>query len=186
MEALEQMKSLTVKSQIVLGQTGLLAGLLLVATFLGLLPDQRDASRESRAMLAEAIAANSAVFVSQADVRRLGATLRLVVDRNDDILSAAVRREEGKAVVTIGEHEGQWSQTGVEHSTDSQLQVPIWAGDKKWGQVELRFRPLVRSGWMGIASDPRFQLICYIVLSNLVVSSLYVSGMLEDLDPAED
>jgi hypothetical protein len=86
------MKRLTAKFHIALGQTGLLASLLLVAIYLGLVPDRVGAIREGRAALAEAIAANSSAFISQADIRRLEANLRLVVDRNDDILSAAVRR----------------------------------------------------------------------------------------------
>ena len=77
------MKRLTAKFHIALGQTGLLASLLLVAIYLGLVPDRLGAIREGRAALAEAIAANSSAFISQADIRRLEATLRLVVDRND-------------------------------------------------------------------------------------------------------
>ena len=38
------MKSLTLKSRIALGQTAFLAGLLLLAVFFGLVPDQTDAS----------------------------------------------------------------------------------------------------------------------------------------------
>jgi len=127
------MKRLTAKFHIALGQTGLLASLLLVAIYLGLVPDRVGAIREGRAALAEAIAANSSAFISQADIRRLEANLRLVVDRNNDILSAAVRRTNGEVVIAIGDHDRLWQNMPSGYSTDSQLQVPIWTTTQKWG-----------------------------------------------------
>ncbi len=177
------MKSLTLKSRIVFGQTAFLAGLLVVANFAGLVPDQTDASRKSRAALVEAIAANSAMFVSETDIQRLRATLRMVVKHNEDILSAAVRRADGTAVATVGEHEANWSRGFKERSTDSEMQVPLWAGRHKWGKVEMRFLPLVQPGFWGIVNDVHFRLFCFIVLLNLAVSYAFVGEVLKHPDP---
>ena len=70
------MKRLTAKFHIAIGQTALLVSLILVALYLGLVPDRLGAIREGRAALAEAIAANTTAFISQADLRRLEANLR--------------------------------------------------------------------------------------------------------------
>jgi signal transduction histidine kinase/CheY-like chemotaxis protein/HPt (histidine-containing phosphotransfer) domain-containing protein len=179
------MKRLTAKFHIALGQTGLLASLLLVAIYLGLVPDRVGAIREGRAALAEAIAVNSSTFISQADIRRLEANLRLVVDRNDDILSAAVRRTNGEVVVVIGDHDRLWQDMPSGYSTDSQLQVPIWTTTQKWGQVELRCRPLAASGWRGFIYNPHLLLIVFLVLSCFVMFYLYLSKMLRHLDPSQ-
>lgn len=179
------MKRLTAKFHIALGQTGLLASLLLVAIYLGLVPDRVGAIREGRAALAEAIAANSSAFISQADIRRLEANLRLVVDRNDDILSAAVRRTSGELVVAIGDHDRLWQDMPSGYSTDSQLQVPIWTTKQKWGQIELRCRPLAASGWKRFIYHPRILLIVFLVLSCFVMFYLYLSKMLRHLDPSQ-
>ena len=133
------MKRLSAKCHISLGLSSLLVSLLLVATYLGLVPDRLCAVREGRAILAEALAINSSALISQADWQRLRTDLRLVVARNDDILSAAVRRENGKTVVMVGDHDQLWHDMLGEYSTDSQLVVPIWSDQQKWGQVELRF-----------------------------------------------
>ena len=52
------MIALNAKSRIALGQIGLLASVLLAASFVGLIPDQRASIRDGRAALAEALAAN--------------------------------------------------------------------------------------------------------------------------------
>ena len=66
------MKRLTAKFHIALGQTGLLASLLLVAIYLGLVPDRVGAIREGRAALAEAIAARCTPRSSRSCVRCVG------------------------------------------------------------------------------------------------------------------
>jgi hypothetical protein len=57
------MLRLSAKSRIALGQVGLVASVLLGASFIGLIPDQRASIREGRAALAEALAANSSALV---------------------------------------------------------------------------------------------------------------------------
>jgi PAS domain S-box-containing protein len=179
------MKRLTAKFHIALGQTSLLASLILVALFLGLVPDRLGAIREGRAALAEAIAANSSVFINQADIRRLETTLRLVVERNADILSAAVRRVNGKAVVTIGDHDRHWHDMLDEYSTDAQLRVPIWAGKQTWGHLELRCRPLSAPGLLGLIHNPWTQLLGFITVSSFILFYVYLAKMLRQLDPSQ-
>jgi PAS domain-containing protein len=179
------MKRLTAKFHIALGQTGLLASLMLVAIYLGLVPDRIGAIREGRAALAEALAANSSAFINQTDIRRLEADLRLVVARNDDILSAAIRRTNGEAVVTIGDHDRLWQAMPSGYSTDSQLQVPIWTTKEKWGQVELRCRTLTPAGWKRFIYNPRILLIVFMALSSFVMFYFYLAKMLRHLDPSQ-
>ncbi len=81
------MGSLKARTYIARGQTLLVVSVLLIAVFLGLVPDRLGAQREGRAALAEAIAVNSAGLVVQDDIHRLEATFMLVVERNSDILS---------------------------------------------------------------------------------------------------
>jgi len=140
---------LNARSRIAFGQIGLLASILLGASFLGLVPDQRSTIRDGRTALAEALAANSSALVTQNDLRRLEADLRFVVERNADLLSAGLRTIEGRLISNVGSHSDAWHQGESDFSTDSQIKVPIWAGSSSWGHVELRFRPLGRDGWLG-------------------------------------
>ena len=176
---------LNAKSRIAFGQVGLLASVLLAASFLGLIPDQRTSIREGRSALAEALAANSSALVTQKDIRRLEADLQLVVERNDDLLSAGLRTTEGRLIAIVGPHEGLWQRLDTDLSTDSQVKVPIWAGRSAWGHVELRFRPLNAEGWLGLLQDPLVILIGFVALSSFFAFYVYLGKMLKHLDPSQ-
>ncbi len=178
------MKGLSAKFHIALGEALLVASLLLTALFLGLVPDRIGAVRESRAALAEVLAVNSSIFVGQKDIDRLYEDLKLVVERNDDILSAGVRRVNGEYLVTVGAHKQLWEELSSTYSTDSQLQVPIWAGSQKWGYLQLRSRPLTVGGWRGILFSPRVMLIAFMAVSSFILFYFYLSRMLRHLDPS--
>jgi hypothetical protein len=142
-------RRLSTKFYITFGQVSLLISVLLAALYFGFVPDKLNAILAGRAALAEAIAANGTALISENDIRRFEAILKFTVERNPSLLSAAVRRPNGEATVRIGDHERQWEALPDGRSTDSQTLVSIWAGEVKWGQVELRFEPLSSPGWVG-------------------------------------
>jgi PAS domain S-box-containing protein len=159
--------------------------MLMTASLFGLMPDRPAAVREGRAALAEAIAANSSILITQKDVDRLEGILGLVVDRNEDLLSAALRTEAGHRLVTLGDHEEHWRDDESEYSTNTQVTVFIWEGETKWGQVELRFSPLVDEGWMGVVTGPQTQLLLFMALLCFLGFYLYLGKMLKHLDPSQ-
>ena len=179
------MKTLSPKSRIAFGQIGLLTTVLLVASFLGLIPDRLSAVRDGRAALAESIAANSSALITQRDMWRLEGILRLVVERNEDLMSAALRTETDRLIVAVGDHEEHWRDDDSELSNNTQVKVSIWAGRTKWGQVELRFSPLVRTGWMGYVTDPLTLLLAFVALMTFVSFYFYLGKMLKHLDPSQ-
>ncbi len=179
------MNLLSPKARISIGLVGLTATLVLSASFVGLIPDRGQAVREGRASTAEVVAANSSVFVSQSDIRRMAANLKFVVTRNDDILSAAIRRSGGELMVEIGEHRDYWLPVAGDHSTASQVRVPIWAGQRKWGEVELRYRPLAAPGWRGFLDHPLVRLVVFVAVAGFVAFYFYLGRMLKHLDPSK-
>ncbi|MBW2280468.1 MAG: response regulator [Deltaproteobacteria bacterium] len=175
---------LSAKTHIALGQTGLIVTLLLLAAMLGIVPDRLGAQREGRAALAEAISVNGSALVTQGDVSRLRATLDVIVERNPDLLSAAVRRANGSPLVTIGDHDRYWDPSALA-TTDAQLTVPVWSASQEWGQVELRFRPLMPRGWLGWIPRGPLGLFGFVGLSGFAVFYLYLRKMLSHLDPSQ-
>jgi len=179
------MEFLSPKTHIAMGQTFLVTTLLLVAIATGLLPDRKNAVREGRGALAEAIAISGSSLVSQAEIRRLEATLGLMVERNPDLLSAGVRRADGMALVSIDQHEANWSEGTHDYSTASQLIVPIWSAGERWGQVELRFEPIVRPGLAGWLSDEWTRMMAFMSVATFALFFFYLSKMLKHLDPSQ-
>ncbi|MEE9232093.1 MAG: response regulator, partial [Nitrospirales bacterium] len=179
------MNILSTKSRVAIGQVSLVISARLTASFLGLIPDPTAAVRDGRAALAESIAANSSILITQKDLDRLEGILNLVVDRNEDLLSASLRTEAGHQLVTIGDHEEHWRDDDSEFSTNTQVTVSIWEGATQWGQVELRFSPLVGEGWMGVVTDKQTQFLLFMALMCFMGFYLYLGKMLKQLDPSQ-
>ena len=179
------MSFLSTKSRLAIGLVSLLTSVLLTASLLGLMPDRLTPVREGRAALAEAIAVNSSIFITQKDLERLEGVLELVVSRNKDLLSAAIRTESGQRLVSIGDHEDYWVDDEVGVSTNTQLAVSIWEGDAKWGRVELRFTPVVDEGWMTMVTGQHTQLLLFVGLLCFSGFYLYLGKMLKQLDPSQ-
>ncbi|MGI9324713.1 MAG: ATP-binding protein, partial [Pseudomonadales bacterium] len=159
--------------------------LLLTAVVIGLIPDRVSAVREGRATLAEALAANSSTFITYADLRRIESNLQLVVQRNADLLSAGLRREDDSLAVSVAEHEHHWVAMPGAYSTDTQLRVPIHTGEERWGQVELRFNTLQAQGLIGVMQTPWVQLALFLGLLSFILFYLYLGRMLTQLDPSQ-
>ena len=178
------MPKLSAKAHIAIGLAFLVVSVLLAASFFGLIPDQSAAARHSRIVIAETIAANAAEITSRGQIDWLAPTLRLVVKRNPEILSAALRTEQGERIVEVGQHSTNWTLRKNELSTDDQLQVPIFAGTDTWGQLELRFQPIAGSGLFGFLNHPLLRLIGFVFVCSLAGFYLYLRKVLQHLDPS--
>ncbi|MGB5325885.1 MAG: histidine kinase dimerization/phospho-acceptor domain-containing protein, partial [Pseudomonadales bacterium] len=179
------LNSQSAKFRIALGQASIIVSLMLVAAFAGLIPDRTAAVLEGRAAMAEAIAANSSVFITRSDLRRVEANLNLIVQRNEELLSAGIRDGSGKILVDVANHAMYWEAIDAGVSTQSQLQVPIMERDKQWGTVELRFNPASPVGSWAFFKQPVFILIATIGAGSFFCFYLYLGVMLKQLDPGK-
>ena len=178
-------KKHTARIRIAMGLSGMLVSLMLLAAIAGLVPDRHGAIRDGHARLAEAIAVNSSIFVTTTDIRRMKASLEVIVERNDEILSAAVRRLDGTSLVEIGDHVKKWTVIEEGKSSNSQVVVPIFEGADEWGRVELRFEPLLPQTWYGSLLHPVYLLIGFISFTSFILFYWYLGKMLKQLDPSQ-
>src|SRR3954468_16618597 len=96
------------RTYIAFGLASIVSSTLLGASFFGLIPDRLDAQREGRLALAELAAAGSTALLSSSDPGRVEALLRFVIKRNDQLLSVALRAQDGKVPLSVGEHVNRW------------------------------------------------------------------------------
>ena len=115
----------------------------------------------------------------------MNANLQVAVERNKDILSAAVRRSDGKTLVVIGEHKKHWKNFEQGKSSDSQVIVPIYEGADEWGNVELTFESLLPEAWYGKLLHPMFLLLLFLGFSSYILFYFYLGKMLKQLDPSQ-
>jgi PAS domain S-box-containing protein len=179
------MRRLNVKHRVVFGLVGLTVSLVMLAFLLGIVPDRASAVRAGRAALAEAIAVHSTAAVMSTHVQRLEADFKLLVDRNADLLSLALRRLDGRALVATEGHSDSWQDMSGEYSKDTQVRVPIWDGERKWGQLELRFQGLDEGGLKGAAQNPVVRIVLFIGALSLVAFYVYLGKVLRHLDPSK-
>ena len=157
---------------------------MLLAMYLGYIPDPHATIRQGRGALAETLAVSTSTLISQSNVKSAEAVLAFTVKRNAGLLSAAVVKADGETVAVIGEHLQNWQELEGGISTDAQIQVPILAGGEKWGRLELRFQPLDQPGVMGYVREPRIQMVAFVALASLLSFYFYLGRVLRQLDPS--
>ena len=174
----------TAKFKVAMGQTGLLMSLLLIALLLGLVPDRRGAIRNGRAALAESVAINITGHVVRERASQMEADLQLVVERNPDLVSAGIRKNNGRVASVVGEHETNWQPMSGEYSSDTQVMVPIYAKEDKWGQLELKFANASELWGLTNYQSQMLPLVIFLAGSSFFVFYFYLGKMLKHLDPS--
>jgi PAS domain S-box-containing protein len=177
------MISLSARTHIALGLAAIVTTGLLLGVFFGLLPDRIGAVRQGRIALAESVAVTSTTLITANERRRLESALRFIVERNDELLSVAVRDARGDLVAAAGEHSA-WVPLASGMANDTQIQVPLWSGERRWGQLEMRFRPIVAPGLAGVLELPGLLLGVFLFVLCGVAFDLYLRRVLRHLDPS--
>jgi signal transduction histidine kinase/CheY-like chemotaxis protein/HPt (histidine-containing phosphotransfer) domain-containing protein len=122
--------------------------------------------------------------VTKASPGRIIEDFNLIVERND-LDSIGLRRESGQLYAATSNHAKLWEPMTGEYSKESQLRVPIWAGEKKWGQLELKF-PAASGGLIGDVLDhPLVQLVIFTGGLCFVIFYFYLGRVLRHLDPSQ-
>ena len=179
------MRKPSVKFRVVLGLAGLTVSLVMLAIYLGIVPDKTGIVREGRTALSETIAVHSTAMVMTSEFERLASGFKLLVGRNPDLISLALRRADGVALIATGDHKDRWQSMEGEYSRDTQVRVPIWSGEHKWGQLELRFKALNAGGLQGFLGNPVVRLTLFMGALCFVVFYLYIGKVLRHLDPSK-
>ncbi|MGI9329161.1 MAG: EAL domain-containing protein [Gammaproteobacteria bacterium] len=175
---------MTPTMRITIGLVSLLISLVLAAELIGFLPDRESSALDARTKVVEALAVQTAYSASRNDNRSVQMTLQSAVSRNEDILSAAIRRVDGTMLAQAGDHQAHWKGLQDARSTPTQVQVPIFHNRKKWGQVELSFTPLEAfSGFEGFRKSV-FGLLGFLAFVGFLVFFIYLRRALSELDPS--
>ena len=88
--------------RIAIGLAFISVTVILTASLFGILPNRRAAVIDGRKKLCEVLSVSASIHARDHEFKRMKAALRAAVDRNEDMLSAAVRLHDGNTVVEIG------------------------------------------------------------------------------------
>jgi PAS domain S-box-containing protein len=178
------MKRLTSRFYMALGLSAIVVTSLLVALFVGLMPDRDSSARKVRATLAESVAVGVTLLLNDdaADLR-IRQLMAFVVERNPELLSVGLRGADGQLRLWAGEHPQTFPLEPGEGSTETHVRLPLTTAGKPWGQAELVFEPLHGGGlgaWYG--SPP--VMISSVGALCFLLFYVYLSRTLRHLDPS--
>jgi diguanylate cyclase (GGDEF)-like protein/PAS domain S-box-containing protein len=130
--------------RISLGFALVVISILITSSLLGIIPDPDKAEMQGRQKLAETLAIQYSLAASRNNYDVITSSMKMLVERNDDVMSAGLRNTRGDLLSTAGNHAELWEPVEDDTSTLLQMQVPIFRDKRlrsKWATVELRFAP---------------------------------------------
>ena len=133
------MKRFSATTRIAVGITCLTMSLLLAAQGLGVLPSPSDAKVKGRQELCESLAIYCSVAAQQGETAQLSEIARAVAERDNDIVSLALRQADGKILFNSGAHEREWGNADPQKSTPTHVRVPILEDERQWGTLAVVF-----------------------------------------------
>lgn len=168
-------------TRISIGLALLTVSLLLSSEFFGLLPDAKKSELQTRKVITEMLAMQLSVNLRENQRESLRETLKSVVERNNNVLSGAIRLKSGKILFESGIHQKNWMLSPGERSTTQQVQVSLFQGAERWGNVELRFDAL--SGNKVFSKGSFVLLLIFITLVGFPTYRFYLKRVMRELNP---
>jgi diguanylate cyclase (GGDEF)-like protein/PAS domain S-box-containing protein len=171
-------------ARVSLGLVLLTVSILLIGDMFGLIPKSNHAMLASREKIAESLAIQISAAAYAGEMKTLQATLNGIVKRNDDILSVALRRFNGRLVAQAGNHQQRWLNSSDDAVT-THVKIDLYKDKSKWGQFELVFAPLGSISVKGLFESPLVRLLLFTALSGFVGYLIFIKKTLRELDPSK-
>jgi len=179
------MKGLTPKFRVSLGLVGIIVSVVMIGSYFGIIPDSDVMQRQSRATLAETIAIFSSGMAGTASPGRIRGDFEVILERNQDLVSIGLRRENGDVYSQTAAHAENWQKMNGEYSSKAQLRVPIQTGIQKWGQLELRFVQPPQDFLSSLWYTSLVRIVLFTSLICFLVFYFYLGRVLRQLDPSQ-
>lgn len=160
--------------QLALSLVLMILGVLFTADLLGIGTDPREALRESRTSVAEALAVQLSVFASLGDDTAVQRAVLSFVERSTDVRAASLILESGRVVAQHGELETLESSGSV--GTLTHLILPILDGERRWGEVRVVFEP-------GGVAARELDWFLFVAFFCFLSFALFLGKVLIQLDP---
>lgn len=172
-------------TRISLGLVCSMIGILMLAHFLGLLPDRDQGILQQRVHMVESLGISASAMVAADDIEGLATVLETVVNRHTDLQSAALRSMDEDIRIEAGRHFDAWPQNLQGISSDRYMQVPLYRIDEsQWGTLEFRYAPLNPEGLAGLLQTQFFGLMLFCTAFAFAVFYTFLCFVLKNLDPS--
>ena len=158
--------------------------ILLSADLLGLTPNNTKFILDERKHITEALAIEFSLAAQEGHVNLIKKTIRAIVERNDDIISAGLRQPDGSLATQAGGHAETWLAPDNKRSTPTHVIVPIHKGNDLWASVEIQFTPIQPLQIFGVGLSPLNQLLLFMAMACFVGFIFLIHRTLRYLNPS--
>lgn len=166
--------------KITLGLVLLTLSILLLGRLVGFVPDESKSELDARKKFCESLAIQISSVAANNDIESLRQTLESIVERNDDVLSSALKGRGGLSLV-VGDHEKYWVDLPLDKSTSTHVLVPIFANETQWGMLEVAFKEI--DAGQGFSFGTLGGLLLFVALLGFVLYLIFIKRTLRELDP---
>ncbi len=168
-----------------IGLVSLTLSLMLVGSFIvDLTPNQDKHLLEYRRSLTEALAVQYSKLAERGDSATIKLAMLMLVERTEDVRSAALRTVQGAVLAKAGDHDRHWVQSSDDRSTFDHVQVPIFSGNSQWGTLQVAFEPAYGLGIWGVIQHPWVKFLGIVTTLGFIGYLIFMKGTLRHLDPS--
>jgi len=176
---------ITTKIRLTIGLVGILMMVYLAATVMNLIPSVEATRLQARCDYCEALAVNGSLLIQNKQFPILQTIINQSVERNRELRSVGVRNDFGRLVLSTRKHVGLWNAELEETDPNAKLDIPLFSGNHKWGQIEFTFYPMKgQTGSFG-AMSPWSRLAVFMGSSTFILYLIYLGYMLTQLNPSK-
>jgi diguanylate cyclase (GGDEF)-like protein len=159
-------------------------GILLSGSlFFGQASGDEQIKMQARVRICEMLAVQFSSLLAVNDLSTIKLSLKHLVQRDDDVLSAALRTTDGQIRSEAGNHNARWKDMAPDKSTLTHTQVPIFKNNTRWGTVEIRFVDEGGGFWQRLFS-PFVLLVSYVFIAGFIGYIFFMRRTLKHLDPS--
>jgi diguanylate cyclase (GGDEF)-like protein/PAS domain S-box-containing protein len=152
--------------------------LILSAQWFGYLPDPQVARLIARQRLCETVAINASSHISAERWVDLKQSLRLIVDRDEDLMSIGVRSEFGTLRLDTGYHDEMWPAADEPILAVETVSIPLSFHKRPWGQIEFCYRRPHVTLVDQLANHPMIGLLGYFFIVGMFAYAFFVSRLM--------
>jgi diguanylate cyclase (GGDEF)-like protein/PAS domain S-box-containing protein len=160
--------------------------LLLGLEVLGILPNPQQAILDARKKTCETLAIYGSLAIQESNFNAIQTTIDILKQRNPDILSMALRKENGTVLAVTGDHADHWHETEGKASTEQSVNVPLFMdkeGKVRWGRFEVCFAAMHPDVLHSIWARPMVKLLTLTLPLAFIGFFFIMKRTLRHLDP---
>lgn len=157
------------------GLVSVVTSVVLLANFAGFVPDRKSAVLEGQLAFSEAVASSTSLLLERGSLSDIKNNLEFVLNRQSDLSSIVLLREQNSSSVTIGE---------PINDEMSSIRFPLVRGSRAWGELILQFNGQSASSWFDRWRESPFGLTIFMVLLTFPGFYFYLGKMLKELNPS--